>query len=260
MKTISLYIFTLIVLVKSIASFSCEDVHLDSKETLYKATEKKVVENKIINSEGTEYDTWYIDPCRSVEKEPEDSKNGKCPKNSKVCLVKSFEFNGEKGKKIMDIKGYAVNNPPQDPVIKESDYILNFEGEEKSGYSTEFRFSCVGNNDGNPEVELDESKKKVVITWKGICVSDGKTSPVDDDKKNKDEKSGGGHFFLRFIFIIVVCYFVIGMCYNFFVLNKSGIDIIPHVDFWNALIGSILDKLSELFGRRGYRPILPDTL
>ena len=37
MKTISLYSFILIALVKSIASFSCKDVYLDSKENLDKA-------------------------------------------------------------------------------------------------------------------------------------------------------------------------------------------------------------------------------
>jgi len=49
MKTISLYTFILVALIKSIASFSCEDVYLDSKETLYKAiSQEKVIEKNYI--------------------------------------------------------------------------------------------------------------------------------------------------------------------------------------------------------------------
>eukprot|EP00833_Pecoramyces_ruminatium_P005477 jgi/Orpsp1_1/1179509/evm.model.c7180000069601.1 len=258
MKSLSLCIFIFGVLVKSISSFSCEDVFLDSKENLYKATTEKIVETKVVYSNAVEYNTWYIDPCRSVEKQPKDSDKGHCPNNSKVCLVKSMEFDDDKKKKkIVDIKGYAVNNPSQDPYINKGDYVLNFEGEKDSNYSTEIRFSCAGNNESDPEVELDENKKKVSILWKGICVSDGKTEPIDnDDNDNNKKKSSGGHFIIRFILIIVICYFIVGMCYNYFVLNKNGIDIIPNVDLWIALFGSIFDKVSELFGRRDYRPIL----
>ena len=38
MKSLCLYIVILATLIKSIASFSCEDIYLDSKNTLYKAT------------------------------------------------------------------------------------------------------------------------------------------------------------------------------------------------------------------------------
>jgi len=257
MKSLSLYIFILTVLVKSITSFSCKDVFLDSKETLDKAISEKIVETKNIYSYGIEYNTWYIDPCNTVEKQPKDSKKEFCPKNSKVCLVKAIEFNDDKKKQILDIKGYAVDSPRQDPVIRQGDYILNFEGEKDSNYSTEIRFTCAGNSNSDPEVELDDSKKKVNILWKGICVSDSKTEPVDDDDKDKDDKkNSGGHFIIRFILIIIICYFIIGMCYNYFVLNKNGIDIIPNVDLWIAIFGSVIDKVSDIFGRRDYRPIL----
>ncbi|ORX52230.1 hypothetical protein BCR36DRAFT_582731 [Piromyces finnis] len=254
MKTISLYIFIVTALVKTAFSFRCEDVYLDSKETLYKAISLEKVEDKKVytSTDTVEYSTWYIDPCRSVEKQPEDSKI-KCPSNSKVCLIKSIEFKGEK-EKIYDIKGYAVSDPPQDPLIKQGDYILNFEGEKNSGYTTEITFTCAGNK-GTPEVTLDEDNKKVSIKYKGICVSDSKTEPTDDNKNKDDNSSSSGHFFIRFIFIIIFCYFVIGSCYNFFVLNKKGIEIIPNIELWTNLITVCYDKITEFFGRRGYSPI-----
>ncbi|OUM64598.1 hypothetical protein PIROE2DRAFT_67291 [Piromyces sp. E2] len=210
------------------------------------------VETKKVYKYGIEYNTWYIDPCRSVEKQPEDAKKKKCPNNSKVCLIKSI--NGNKEEQIIDVKGYAVSDPPQDPVIKQGDYIINFEGEKDSGYTTEISFTCAGNK-GSPEVDLDETNKKVSIKYKGICFSDSKTEPTDDNNKKDSDKSSGGHFFIRFILIIIFCYFVIGSCYNFFVLNKQGIEIIPNIDLWIALFTSCYDKITEIFGRRGYRPI-----
>jgi len=258
MKSISLYIFVFTTLVKSIVSFNCKNVYLsDSKDTLEKATSPKTIENKTTLSNSIEYLTWYIDPCDTVEKEPSDNKNTKCPKGSRACLVKSYEIDGKKT--IVDIKAFAVDEPKRD-YTRQGSYYLEFDGD-GNDISAEFKFSCDGNK-GDPIVELDEGKKKVSIEYKGICISDSNDSrPVDDDNDNNRDNgrgsgSGGGHFFLRFIFIIIICYFVIGMCYNFFVLNKKGLEIIPNIEFWATIIESIHEKLSELFGRRGYRPIL----
>lgn len=262
MKSLNLYIFVFIALVKTIASasFKCEDVYIN-KKTLFKATEPVKIEKEIKHSLGTEYVTWYIDPCRELnsKKTPEEAKNDKerCPKKSKVCLVKSIEFDGDKNnRRVLDTKGYAIGEPPQDPVIRGGSYILNFEGED-SNTTTEIIFSCAGEEAKEPEIDFDEEKKKVVITYKGMCIEEGKTSPTDDDDKNDDEKkSGGGHFFIRFIFIIIICYFVIGMCYNFFVMHQTGIDIIPNAPLWINLFSSIYDKIAELISRRRYEPLL----
>ncbi|KAL6628635.1 autophagy-related protein 27 [Neocallimastix sp. 'constans'] len=257
MKSLCLYIVILATLIKSIASFSCEDIYLDSKNTLYKATSQKKVENEIKYSYGTEYNTWYIDPCRSVENEPKDYTKEKCPDNSRVCLVKTIEFNDEKKRKVIDIIGYAVSTPVQDPFIRQGNYTLYFEGEKESNYSAEINFSCAGDEKSNPDIELDANKKKVKVFWKGICVTDNKTEPIkDDDGKDNNNKKSGGHFIIRFILIIIICYFIIGMCYNYFVLNKNGLDIIPHIDILISVFGPIFDKISDLFGRRDYRPIL----
>jgi len=263
MKTLNLYILVLATLVNSIVSFSCDNYHLEKKKTLAKATELKVIEEKHMYTGGTEYITWYIDPCHDIEKKPEEGKNDKerCPKNSRVCKVRSIELNDEK-KRVLDVKGFAVGEPPNDPFFRnENEFHLNFEGEDGSNTSAEIIFNCAGNEkdaEKDPEIEYDEEKKKVTIKYKGMCVTDGKTSPTDDDKDKDDDdkKKGSSHFFIRFILIIIICYFGIGMCYNFFVLNKTGLDIIPNVDLWINIFGSISDKISEMFGRRNYQPLL----
>jgi len=260
MKSLNLYILVLITLLKTIsASFSCDNVYIN-KKTLTKATEPVKVEKEIKHSVSTEYITWYIDPCRELDlkKSPEEAKSNeeKCPKKSKVCLVKSIKFDNDRNKRVADTKGFAIGEPPQDPVIRGGSYILNFEGED-SNTTAEIVFSCAGEESKEPEVDYDEEKKKVIITYNGMCIDEGKTSPTDGDDKDDDEKkSGGGHFFLRFIFIIIICYFVIGMCYNFFVLNQTGIDIIPNAPLWINLFSSIYDKIVDTLGRRNYQPLL----
>jgi len=261
MKTLNLYIIVLATLVNSIVSFSCDKTYI-GKKTLAKATELKTIEEKHMLKGGIEYLTWYIDPCHDIEKKPEEAKNDneRCPKKSKVCLVRSIEFNGDK-KKVLDSEGFAIGDPPNDPVFRNGDFVLNFEGETDSNTSAEIIFSCAGNEkdaENDPEVDYDKEKKKVTIKYKGMCINDGKTSPTDDDKNNDDEdkEKGSSHFFIRFILIIIICYFGIGMCYNFFVLHKSGLDIIPNIDLWITIFTTISDKVSEMFGRRNYQPLL----
>lgn len=250
--------FFLFSLLANIAfSFDCSDIYLDTKETLDKALNGvKEIEQKKRYSNSEEIITWYINPCKPIENKPEG--DIKCPKNSRVCYVKSTIYDNENNKirHINDIKGYAIDGPSE-PKIVAGDYVMEFEGEkfkEDSKYTSEIKLTCAGNPDSVPIVDLN-SDNKANIVFKGICVSNNKESPVEDGDDNNEHKKSG-HGILKFIFLVISCYFIVGMAYNYFALNKRGVEIIPNSELWLAIYDGISNKISSIFGKREYRPIL----
>eukprot|EP00842_Homolaphlyctis_polyrhiza_P004058 jgi/Hompol1/4653/HPOL_001516-RA len=57
-------------------------------------------------------------------------------------------------------------------------------------------------------------------------------------------------FFFTFLFVGLFAYFVVGMVYNYAVLNiRRFPEILPHHELWIALASSIMDLFGSLWSR-----------
>jgi len=86
---------------------------------------------------------------------------------------------------------------------------------------------------------------KVTVEWSSPagCSS----SPTEGDGKPPEEAvgSGVGWFFL-WLFIAFAGYFVLGAYYNYTTYGATGVDLIPHRDFWREVPYMLRDVVSHL--------------
>ena len=62
---------------------------------------------------------------------------------------------------------------------------------------------------------------------------------------SKNKGMSAGSVLVLIFFISVSVYLLVGICYNSLVANKTGVDMIPHFDFWSAILlyALVIDQL-----------------
>ncbi|KIP10926.1 hypothetical protein PHLGIDRAFT_125243 [Phlebiopsis gigantea 11061_1 CR5-6] len=73
----------------------------------------------------------------------------------------------------------------------------------------------------------------------------GKVPDTDKGKKESSVGSGLGWFFLLFL-LALAAYFGLGAYYNYSTYGASGMDLIPHRDFWREVPYMLRDVVSHL--------------
>jgi len=91
---------------------------------------------------------------------------------------------------------------------------------------------------------------QAVVEWTAPAGCDFSEAPAEggDDKPERETKavgSGVGWFFLL-LFIVFAGYFALGAYYNYTTYGATGVDLIPHRDFWREVPYMLRDVVSHL--------------
>jgi len=107
-----------------------------------------------------------------------------------------------------------------------------------------------GTETSEPELKSYDGAQ-AVVEWSApsACGFRG-DSPSDDDDKPPEKEvesvgSGIGWFFLL-LFVSFAGYFALGAYYNYTTYGATGVDLIPHRDFWREVPYMLRDVVSHL--------------
>ncbi|KAH9007952.1 autophagy-related protein 27 [Lactarius deliciosus] len=91
---------------------------------------------------------------------------------------------------------------------------------------------------------------QVIVEWSAPSGCNFREAPAEggDDKPEREVEavgSGIGWFFLL-LFVVFAGYFALGAYYNYTTYGATGVDLIPHRDFWREVPYMLRDVVSHL--------------
>ncbi|TPX70652.1 hypothetical protein SpCBS45565_g01622 [Spizellomyces sp. 'palustris'] len=177
--------------------------------------------------------------CGPITTKFDDKVQRKCGDNTWFCWIEMILSVGGPPipARVSQLAGGPNFRP--EPHARGQELDLLFKGSNKT---INVSFTCNTNiSPGKPEEKIEETDKLITIKWesKAGCPSTPKNSP-----SGKGGMSTFGIFCL-ILFIGAIGYFVIGTAYNYTVLRN----MLPHWDFWSALLAVCWDFVASLYER-----------
>ncbi|KAI0028143.1 autophagy-related protein 27 [Vararia minispora EC-137] len=198
--------------------------------------------------------------CGGELNQKDDVASGdQCPAGTTACLIKTNTKDSESSpQRIVAVIPVAQSSHNPDYTTLESPKGIRitrsgamYPASDGQQQSLVFDLLCEPNNDaGQPEF-MSYDGKSATIQWKheAACPFKGSTPPPEgDEEKGGDSSSAGsslGWFFLVLL-LAFVAYFVIGAYYNYTTYGATGLDLIPHRDFWREVPYMLQDVVSHL--------------
>ncbi|KAH8107249.1 autophagy-related protein 27 [Cristinia sonorae] len=230
-------------------------------------------------------DTVRFNLCSELKAQDGVAAEDQCPSGSRACLTKA-NTKGSEPSRITHVIPIANSSDPTVTAIPSPGKGLHllFHGSEyPSSTSPEplsqsfsVTLKCAADSDTSSPQFVAYDGKEVKIEWDtpagcsfGDPPEDGKKPGDDkgDDKVSEPEAvgSGIGYFFLLYVLhvdstvslfietalatrflLAFFAYFALGAYYNYSTYGASGMDLIPHRDFWREVPYMLRDVVSHL--------------
>ncbi|PCH43397.1 hypothetical protein WOLCODRAFT_121884 [Wolfiporia cocos MD-104 SS10] len=211
-------------------------------------------------------DTVVFDLCEDLHpREGVDEKN-QCPAGTRACLTKTNRKDDE-GDRIVAVVPLATSerDKVEYSALSSGDNGLSLtfkgpsypssSGSDSKPQSFNIRLLCDSEHRDLEFMSYDGSELWVEWRTTAACGSRESADPPAGDKPADDTEDGGqsesrmgsglGYFFLL-LFLALVAYFGLGAYYNYSTYGASGMDLIPHRDFWREVPYMLRDLASHL--------------
>ncbi|OSX66201.1 hypothetical protein POSPLADRAFT_1132639 [Postia placenta MAD-698-R-SB12] len=241
--------------------FSCHVSYNGLKYDLTKIKGQQVVKRTRETPPSTMIDTVVFDLCEGLQPDEGVDEKDQCPSGTRACLTKTNRKEGSDDRIVAVIP--LASSPLTD--------VQYSELSSPKGLSVSFKGSTYPPPNGDdpipqtfnvnlicdPDaVDLEFSSydgRDMWVEWRTSagCGFGGpgeppETHPSEDtDKDEKSVGSGIGYFFLL-LFLALIGYFGLGAYYNYSTYGASGLDLIPHRDFWREVPYMLRDVVSHL--------------
>ncbi|KAI0298553.1 autophagy-related protein 27 [Russula brevipes] len=203
-------------------------------------------------------DTLRFNICKELSLIDDVPQSDQCPSGTWACLTKTNIRKGESN------RIFAVIPVAQEPDMQPEYEVLHADPRgvkitlhgpsypsstttEPAPQSFVLNLFCATEG-SEPELESYDGKT-VVVRWNTSSACNFR-SPKDGDSKTPEKEgeavgSGIGWFFLL-LFIAFAGYFALGAYYNYTTYGATGVDLIPHRDFWREVPYMLRDVVSHL--------------
>jgi len=165
------------------------------------------------------------------------------PSQAVVCQT----WNG--GKATLSLYNSGTPGPLARGTGNGEGFTVQFNGGD-GGRTMEIDFVCAaGSGVGSPQLTGENPKNHYVFTWgtQYVCSSSGSGG------------LSGGSIFLILLLCLAVVYIVVGVLFNKFKKQATGIELIPNVEFWTSIPGLVRDGfmliINKIRGRGGYSQV-----
>jgi len=247
------------------APFDCHITLASAKYDLTKLAGPHTVSRTRDTPPTTMVDTLTFDLCADLKAQDGVKDKDQCEPGTRACLTKTNKKEGDTDRivSVIPIAQASVLKP--DFVALSSPKALSLTlhgGSYPSSPNTtpipqSLNLTLICNPDTTSGPTFTSYDAGVLsVEWtapEGCAVTGGDTPPIDGDKGGKDDEkkdeekvgSGIGWFFLV-LFLAFLAYFGLGAYYNYTTYGASGVDLIPHRDFWQEVPYMMRDVVSHL--------------
>jgi len=198
--------------------------------------------------------------CASLGLQEELKVEDQCPQSARACLTRINKKDGTD--RIVSV----ITLADTDALKQEFSYLPSSQGlsivlhgspyppDKPSDQSLNITLMCASSVSDPTFVSYDDSQYRAEWRTPAACDSSGSPPPEGGDEDvgggNGGERKGNagssiGWFFLLFL-LAFITYFAVGAYYNYSTYGATGLDLIPHRDFWKDFPYLIKDLLSHL--------------
>lgn len=211
-----------------------------------------------------------FDLCADLKLQEGVAPGDQCPEGTRACLAKTNR-KGENSDRIVSVIPLAQSSsldPKYSHIAPTNDnpkgLNLTFHGAVYTSipHSVTFTLYC-STTESEPKF-ISYTHGDLSVEWStpsgcGMVADDDTKPPPDETPEPGEVGSGIGWFFLVLL-LAFMSYFALGAYYNYSTYGATGVDLIPHRDFWREvpyMLRDVLDHLCTSFrprrsSRRGY--------
>ncbi|KAF9071737.1 autophagy-related protein 27 [Rhodocollybia butyracea] len=216
----------------------------------------------------TMIDNLVFNLCRSIQTKGDLSEKDQCPPETRACLTKINEKQDLEDRIVavipvakgngLDSEVTALSSPEGLSILMHGPpYVSGDEIEQ----TLHIRLMC--SQDASEPKFMSYNGSQVQVEW-----STPSGCGHSSDEPNQDDKNGGGSsgsenvgsgigWFFLVLLLAFAAYFALGAYHNYATYGASGMDLIPHRDFWVEVPYMISDVFSHLCS--SVRPRRPST-
>ncbi|KAJ4483392.1 autophagy-related protein 27 [Lentinula aciculospora] len=226
-------------------------------------------EHKVTRSRSTPpstmVDSVTFNICDNLSIQGDVAEIDRCPSDTRACLTK-INQKQDQADRIVAVIPVAHSNALNANFSKLSSpsglsiimHGQSYPSGSDNSKDQSFKLNLICNeNSGDPKfVSYDGSQVEVEWTNPAAC---GSEAGDDNDKGDNDNDSGNGGdsedkesvgsgigWFFLVIILAFVAYFVLGAYHNYTTYGATGMDLIPHRDFWQEVPYMLSDVVSHL--------------
>jgi len=205
-------------------------------------------------------DTLSLNLCEDLKVQEDVAVGDQCPTGTRVCFVKTNKREGldERVIAVIPIAQTSNLNPEYSSLSSPKGLSLIFHGPSyppsaPKPQSFNLTLKCATDSSQPTITSYDGSQLQIDWSAPAGCGfrSDGEhheeENEKEDGKTGESENlgSGMGWFFLVLL-LAFAAYFGLGAYYNYSTYGATGVDLIPHRDFWNEVPYMLRDVVSHL--------------
>ncbi|KAJ7579212.1 autophagy-related protein 27 [Mycena floridula] len=209
----------------------------------------------------TMVDTVRFNLCHDLPINADVDAKDQCPSGTHVCLTKSNKKEGHTDRvvSVIPIAQTASLDASSTSLTSPKGISIVFHGPEyptSESKSQKFVLSLVCSTENGAPTITSYDGAELALSWSvpEACgdSNEGKEGDTGgggeepkDPKKRESVGSGIGWFFLV-LFLALATYFGVGAYYNYSTYGASGMDLVPHRDFWQEVPYMLRDVVSHL--------------
>jgi len=258
-----IFSYLLLQVTSTIAADTAFDCHLSVNNTKFDLTTlagEHVVNQTRETPPSFMVDSLAFDLCAELKPRNELSERDQCPSGTRACLTKFNEKSDEPDRIIAVIPLAQSNNlNPISSVSFAPKYLsLILHGAEYPSplsptptlQSLNITLFCDPQSNSGPKI-IAYNGSRLDLEWSAPAGCPFKDEDdKDEDQNDGDERkesvgSGVGWFFLA-LFLAFMAYLGLGAYYNYSTYGATGLDLIPHRDFWKEVPYMLSDVVSHL--------------
>ncbi|OBZ70582.1 Autophagy-related protein 27 [Grifola frondosa] len=210
-------------------------------------------------------ETVTFNLCKDLEQKEGVSSEDQCPSGTRACLTRASRKGDGDAQTLNvvplakssrdDLEFTSLSSPtkglsltfkgPSYPILPGSDPIPQ-----------SFNLKLLCSTETSDPLFSSYDNKDVWVEWSAPAGCGFGASEDPDDKPGGDVDNGDGHeektvgsgigYFFLLLLLAFVAYFALGAYYNYSTYGATGVDLIPHRDFWREVPYMLRDVVSHL--------------
>jgi len=207
---------------------------------------------------STMVDTVRANLCDDLKVQDDIEVGDQCPSGTRVCLVKTNIKQGVEERVIaaIPIAQTPTLNPEYSSLSSSKGLSLMFHGPSyppSASRPQSFNLTLRCATDTSDPTITSYNGSNLLMEWSAPAGCGFRSDSGDHQDEDKEESgkngeslgSGMGWFFLVLLFAFAA-YLGLGAYYNYSTYGATGVDLIPHRDFWNEVPYMLRDVVSHL--------------
>ncbi|GBE81152.1 autophagy-related protein 27 [Sparassis latifolia] len=271
-RTIRVFAYTLLQLFSLVSAQddgSPFDCHITSGNLKYDLTAlagEHTVSRTRMSPPTEMIDSVAFNLCADLQQKDGVGAQDQCPSGTRACLTKTNRKEGEADRifAVIPLAKSSTTDMAYTSLTSPQGLCVTFRGPSYPDPTSNdlipqtFNLKLLCNPEDSGPSFVSYNRSDMSVEWSapaGCLLGSSPDAPSEDlpggddgsgdDKKQKSVGSGVGYFFLL-LFLSFAAYFTLGAYYNYSTYGATGMDLIPHRDFWREVPYMLRDVVSHL--------------